>query len=104
MPEEFNEVVEVVSIEGSVFEIPEVIQLARPRVKTEIVGTHIHFFHQFPGFSDDGGTISPGKNSGEKCCDLDVLFLAKKVWDTNWITGDERLINVRLQFLIKKLL
>ena len=78
--------------------------MAGPCVKTEIVGTHIHFFHQLPGFIDYGGTISPGKDSGEKCCYLDVLFLAKKVWDTNWIIGDERLINVRFQFLIKKLL
>jgi hypothetical protein len=94
MPEEFDEVVEVVSIERSVFKMPEAIQLGRSGVKTEIVGTHIHFFHQLPGFIDDGGAVSPGEDSREKCCDLDVLFLAEKVWDGYGIIDNERLIDV----------
>jgi hypothetical protein len=103
MPEEFNEIVKVVSIEGPVFEMPEAVQLGRPGMETEIVGTHIHFFHQLFCFVDDGGTVSPCEYGSKKGGDLDVLFLSEKVWDADGVAGNKRLINVYFQFLVKKI-
>jgi hypothetical protein len=96
MPEEFNEVVKVVCVKSPVFEVFESIQLSRPGIEAEIIGAHIHFFHQLPGFINNGFTVPPGENGSKERSDLNVLFFAEQVRDGYWVIDNERLIDVRI--------
>lgn len=94
VPEEFDEIIEIIGIEGPVFEVFKADKVVTAGIQAELMGAHIHPFHQFPGFIYDGGPIAPGKNGSEKSRDLYILFFTEKIWYTYRVIDNERLITV----------
>ena len=94
MPEVFDEIIKIIGIEGPVLEVFKTIKVRTACIQAELMGAHIHPFHQFPGFIYDGCAIPPGENGSKKSRDLDILFFTEKVRNTYRVIDNERLIAV----------
>jgi hypothetical protein len=70
----------------------------------EIKWCLIHFFQQFIGFPDDGGSVTPGKNGSKKTGDFNILHIAEPMWHGNRIIRNKRRMVIFKHFLFEKIL
>lgn len=70
----------------------------------EIKWRVIHTIHQFIGFPDDGGSVTPGKDGSKKTGDFNILPFAETVRHGNGIFRNKRRMVIFKHFLFKKIL
>ena len=83
--QQLYEIEQIGSIEGSVREMYEWLQICIIMVEDEVVRLVVHPAHEFSAVVDDGSTVAPGENSSEQPGYFYILFFGKGVGDANGV-------------------
>src|SRR2546423_814589 len=102
-PEKFNKIQKIREVKGAMLKCHQSLQLILVRLKTKLVGSHIHQLHQLMGFLNNGFAIPPCKDRSKKSCNFYILFFCEQVRDTNGIIRNEGGLIVLVHFPVKKI-
>ena len=87
--EKLDKVQSISSIERTMLELFQCLEVAFAMVENKIVRTVIHHFHELFTFPNDGNTLTPRQNRREQTGNFYILFPGEEVWDRNRIVLNE---------------
>lgn len=103
MLQEMNKIQEVGIVEGAVLKPQQIFQIMISVMKNEVMWSVIHSLQKLFRLLDNDCAIAPGKNGSEQPADLYVLFLCKKMRNTNGIVFYESGSIVLPDFAVEKI-